>query len=244
MCVILVGSLMGRCRYLIHEELAKHPGSRVLFIIPTFAVLINKRNPGIKIPHLTHASHIFIPINDGGAAEGPSGSHWSLLVISRHDRRAFYYDSYRSMLVRQARDACQVISGLLGFKIDFVDLKDTPQQKDSSSCGVFICWAMKHLLVRRLLAVESNRSVDMSLAEKDMDLVSVREEMQRLILNLRQMACRRLFQSASATRFFWEHRADTSCLAYKPTKSLRLFRRTEEGGAGFAELVDLLVLLG
>jgi len=196
MCIVLVGSLTNCCRYLIHEELAKHPGSRVYFVPPTVAVLINKDHKHLQIPRLNHASHIFVPLNDGGAQDLP-GSHWSLLVVSRRDRRAFYYDSARSMLVSRAREACQVIGGWIGCKLDFVDLKDTPQQKDGSSCGVFICWAMKHLLVRRLLAVENDRSVDMSLAEKDMDLVSVREEMRRLILNLRIMACKRLFQSAT-----------------------------------------------
>ena len=198
MCVVVAGGLTGRCRYLIHEELAKHPGSRVYLVSPPIGVLINKDHTHLIPPRITEASHIFVPLSDGGDVERPS-THWSLLVVSCRDRRAFYYDSYCSMLAWRGREASQVIGGWLGFKLDFVDLKDTPQQTDGSSCGVFVCWAMKHLLVRRLLEVEDDKSVDMSLAGKEMDLVLVRDEMRRLVLNLRIMACERL--SPSATGF-------------------------------------------
>jgi len=130
MCVVLVGSPTDLCRYLTHEELAKHPASRVHFVPPLVAVLINKGSRDVEIPHFIHAGHMFIPI--GGGCDPRPGSHWPLLVVSSRDRRAFYYDSYRLLLVTYAKDPCQVIGGWLGFKLDFVDLNYTRQQRDSN----------------------------------------------------------------------------------------------------------------
>lgn len=176
--------------------------------------MINEHFSPTEIPYINEASHIFLPINDGSGAHQDGGSHWSLLVISTHDRRAFHYDSSGSMLAHHARRLCRVISGWFGYDITFRDLPETPQQTDGSACGVFICWAMKHLLVRRLLAVESDHVVDMSLGAKNVNLKEVRMEMRELVFNLRRNACRRLVHPLPVSTYLGEHRADISSLQH------------------------------
>lgn len=67
-----------------------------------------------------------------------------------------------------------------------MDLTDTPQQENGSDCGVHVCWAMKHLLVRRLMNVESKREVDMSLGGKRLDALGMRKEMLRVCESARR----------------------------------------------------------
>lgn len=51
---------------------------------------------------------------------------------------------------------------------------------------------MRHLLVRRLLAVEAEREVDMSLGGKRVDASGVRKDMYKVCEGLRKKASRRL----------------------------------------------------
>jgi len=139
------------------------------------------------------ASHIFLPINDcrnPSVAEG--GTHWSLLVVGVSDRVAFHYDSLSPANCGEAREVCKKLGVLLGFSLQFSDLEDTPQQDNGSDCGVHVCWAMKHLLVKRLLAVEREKEVQMSLRGKRVDAAGSRKDMFKICEGLRKKASRRL----------------------------------------------------
>lgn len=81
---------------------------------------------------------------------------------------------------------------LLGIQLRLQNIDDTPQQDNGSDCGVHVCWAMRHLLVRRLLAVEAEREVDMSLGGKRVDASGVRKDMYKVCEGLRKKASRRL----------------------------------------------------
>lgn len=81
---------------------------------------------------------------------------------------------------------------LLGVQLRLQNIDDTPQQDNGSDCGVHVCWAMRHLLVRRLLAVEAEREVDMSLGGKRVDASGVRKDMYKICEGLRKKASRRL----------------------------------------------------
>lgn len=81
---------------------------------------------------------------------------------------------------------------LLGVQLRLQNIDDTPQQDNGSDCGVHVCWAMRHLLVRRLLAVEAEREVDMSLGGKRVDASGMRKDMYKVCEGLRKKASRRL----------------------------------------------------
>jgi len=70
------------------------------------------------------------------------------------------------------------------------NLKDTPQQDNGSDCGVHVCWAIKHLLLRRLLLVERRKEVDMSLGGKRLDATGFRRDMYKTCEQLRKKASR------------------------------------------------------
>ncbi|PWW75203.1 cysteine proteinase [Tuber magnatum] len=145
------------------------------------------------LPDVKKASHIFLPINDcrnPSIAEG--GTHWSLLVVGVSDRVAFHYDSLSPANCGEAREVSKKLGVLLGFPLQFSDLEDTPQQDNGSDCGVHVCWAMKHLLVKRLLAVEREKEVQMSLRGKRVDATGYRKEMFKICEGLRKKASRRL----------------------------------------------------
>lgn len=74
----------------------------------------------------------------------------------------------------------QKLQPLLGIQLKLHNIEDTPQQDNGSDCGVHVCWAMRHLLVRRLLAVEAEREVDMSLGGKRVDASGVRKDMYKV----------------------------------------------------------------
>jgi sentrin-specific protease 8 len=143
------------------------------------------------LPDLRKASHVFMPINDCRDLEvAEGGSHWSLLVVGITDRIAFHYDSLSPSNNIEAQIVHAKLEKLLGFNLHLVHLNDTPQQENGSDCGVHVCWAMKHLLVRRLLVAEREQEVDMSLGGKRLDASRMRREMYRICESLRKKASR------------------------------------------------------
>jgi sentrin-specific protease 8 len=127
-------------------------------------------------------THIFLPLGEG--------KHWSLLVFSVLDHVVFHYDSMAGYHDKLARTVTNKMAGYLGEEMQLVKLKDTPQQDDGSSCGMYVIWFIKHLLVRRLLRVEKNQEVDMSLGGKNVDPQRMRRELLRIVENLRKKAAR------------------------------------------------------
>ncbi|KAI5795114.1 ulp1 protease family protein [Geopyxis carbonaria] len=183
--------------YLEREELSRHMGSAVILLRPSMVQAI-KMNPNPEelegaLPDLKNSSHIFLPINDCRRVDDmEGGSHWSLLVVSVADRIAFHYDSMSPSNCTEAQIVHSKLQKILGYSMRFADLKDTPQQDNGMDCGVHVCWAMKHLLVRRLLVVERQKEVDMSLAGKKLDAARMRREMHKICEALRKKANRSL----------------------------------------------------
>ena len=75
---------------------------------------------------------------------------------------------------------------LLKRRLTFIDLRDSPRQENSSDCGVFVCIQMRHLLLKKLLMVQSRDKVSMSMAGKLVDAGQGRKEMLRIINNFRK----------------------------------------------------------
>jgi len=144
------------------------------------------------LPDFTRTTHIFLPINDArnvSVAEG--GSHWSLLLVSVIDGVAFHYDSMTPSNYNEAQLATHKISQLLGRPLRFMNLEDTPQQDNSSDCGVYVCIQMRHLLLKRLLSANAREKVSMSMGGKLVDASGGRKEMLRTIDGFRREGERR-----------------------------------------------------
>ena len=144
------------------------------------------------LPDFSKTTHIFLPINDArnvSVAEG--GSHWSLLLVSVIDSVAFHYDSMNPSNYREAQGATYKLQLLLGKPFKFVNLEDSPQQENSSDCGVYVCIQMRHLLLKRLLSANAREKVSMSMSGKLVDASGGRKEMLRTIEGFRKEGERR-----------------------------------------------------
>ena len=80
---------------------------------------------------------------------------------------------------------------MLGKPLKFVELSDSPQQTNSSDCGVFVCISMRHLLLKRVLLADRDTKINMSLNSKSIDAVAGRKEMLRIIESFRKEGERR-----------------------------------------------------
>ncbi|KAI6785461.1 NEDD8-specific protease-like protein [Emericellopsis cladophorae] len=182
--------------YLERETLPKFPQARIVLLRPSMTFLLMKepdqRAIRAALPDFSKVTHIFMPINDNrnvSVAEG--GSHWSLLVVSALDGKAFHYDSLGGANYHEAKLATTKMSHILKRRLDFENLRDAPQQENGSDCGVFVCIIMRHLLVKRLLSANAREKVSMSMGGKMVDSNGGRKEMLAIIENLREEGERR-----------------------------------------------------
>ncbi|KAI9796299.1 MAG: hypothetical protein M1833_006384 [Piccolia ochrophora] len=149
------------------------------------------------LPDFTKTTHVFLPVNDCRNVEmAEGGSHWSLLLVSTADGVAFHYDSLSPSNKEEARIATQKISKLMNKPLKMLDL-DSPQQENSSDCGVFVCLQMKHLLLKRLLQASGHQKVKMALTDRNIDANGGRKEMLKIIEGFRREGERRRSRSTS-----------------------------------------------
>ena len=144
------------------------------------------------LPDFSRTTHIFLPINDCRNVEvAEGGSHWSLLLVSIVDGVSFHYDSLNPANYDEAQLASSKISQLLGRPLRFINLEDSPQQSNSSDCGVYVCVHMKYLLLKKLLQVNSKDKVSMSMGGKVLNASLGRKEMLGVIEGFRKEGERR-----------------------------------------------------
>ncbi|KAL8681889.1 MAG: hypothetical protein Q9186_002046 [Xanthomendoza sp. 1 TL-2023] len=139
------------------------------------------------LPNFAKTTHIFLPINDcrnPSVAEG--GSHWSLLLVSIADGVAFHYDSLNPANRDEAITTTKKLGTLLGRRFQFLDLPDSPQQENSSDCGVFVCVQMKHLLLKKLMRADKEQKISMSMGGKHIDAAHGRKAMLEVINGFRK----------------------------------------------------------
>ncbi|KAI1466716.1 cysteine proteinase [Daldinia caldariorum] len=182
--------------FLEREVLSKYPQAHIVLLRPsmTFLLMKNKDTDMVRsaLPDFRQITHIFLPINDNrNVSQAEGGSHWSLLLVSIIDGVAFHYDSLDGSNNAEAWEASKRLSSVLGRSLRFHYLPDSPQQENGSDCGVFVCIVMRHLLVKRLLAVNAGEKISMSMAHKAIDSVGARKEMLKIIENLRKEGERR-----------------------------------------------------
>ncbi|MCJ1401332.1 hypothetical protein MMC11_004544 [Xylographa trunciseda] len=182
--------------YLEREYLTQYPNAHIVLLRPSMSFMLGQTPDPLTLkealPNFSRTSHIFLPINDcrnPALAEG--GSHWSLLLVSVVDEVAFHYDSMHPSNASSAALTAEKMSTLLGKKLVLKDLEDSPQQENSSDCGVFVCILMKHLLLEKLLKAARGEKIGMSMANKQVDANKVRKEMLGIIESFRREGERR-----------------------------------------------------
>jgi sentrin-specific protease 8 len=144
------------------------------------------------LPDFSRTTHIFLPINDArDVTRAEGGSHWSLLLVSVIDGVAFHYDSLSPSNYLDAQLATRQLERLLGRPLRFMNLEDSPQQENSSDCGVYVCIQMRHLLLKRLLAANAREKISMSMGGKVIDAQGGRKEMLKIIETFRKEGERR-----------------------------------------------------
>ncbi|RCI10173.1 hypothetical protein L249_8620 [Ophiocordyceps polyrhachis-furcata BCC 54312] len=190
--------------YLERETLSRYPQAHIVLLRPSMSFLLmmepDQRLVRAALPDFSKVTHVFLPINDNrnvGVAEG--GSHWSLLLVSVIDKLAFHYDSLGSANYSEAKMATGKLAEILGQPFRFIHLEDSPQQKNGSDCGVFVCLLMRHLLIKRLLSASAREKVSMSMAGKMVDSHGGRKEMMRIVESLRKEGERRRSSSPSSS---------------------------------------------
>ena len=184
--------------FLERELLSQHSNAKIILLRPSMAfLLMQTQDSQIEVaasalPSFDGVTHIFLPINDcSNASVAEGGSHWSLLLVSAVDGVAFHYDSMNSANGLEAEHATRKMARILKKELRFLDLEDSPQQANSSDCGVFVCLTMKHLLLNRLLTTSKHQQAPMSMGGRTVNAASGRKEILRVIENFRREGERR-----------------------------------------------------
>jgi len=182
--------------WLEHEKLPNFPKAHIVLLRPTMSLmLVFEKDAALlkkALPDFTNTTHIFLPVNDNtNAMDAEGGSHWSLLLVSKIDGVAFHYDSMIPSNDGPARKVKETLQIVLEKPLRFVPMGDSPQQENSSDCGVYVCLLMKHLLLNRLLKADSKERVSMSMGHKDINAKKGRREMLELVESFRKEGERR-----------------------------------------------------
>ncbi|TVY85456.1 NEDD8-specific protease [Lachnellula suecica] len=141
------------------------------------------------LPNLSRTTHIFIPLpNSHSGNMAHRDSHWSLLLVSVIDSKAFHYDSWIPRNEKNAHLVLRGLEGILGKTIRYVGLgpKHSPQLEYSSDSGIYVCIAMHHLLINRLLDTKCTQEVSMSMGGSAIDAWGAREDLLAIIEGLRK----------------------------------------------------------
>lgn len=139
------------------------------------------------LPDFTKSTHIFLPINDNTSPnEAEGGTHWSLLLVSTIDGVGFHYDSMRPSNHKFAAMATEKLSQLLGKPLDLLEMKGSPQQDNSSDCGIYVTLTMKYLLLKKLLTRDTSGQVSMAMDDIKLNAPQGRKDMMQLVDDFRK----------------------------------------------------------
>ncbi|KAH7132483.1 hypothetical protein B0J11DRAFT_228273 [Dendryphion nanum] len=191
--------------YLEREELSQFPRAQIVLLRPSMSFMLMQTQDPLTLrevlPNFQKTTHIFLPINDNNdVSRAEGGSHWSLLLVSIIDGVAFHYDSLAPSNDREARSTCMKLETLLGKRLKFIHMQDSPQQENGSDCGVFVCLVMKHLLLKRLLRADASKKITMSMKDHHVNAHDGRKSMLRTIEEKRKEGERRRSRSVSPFR--------------------------------------------
>ncbi|KAI9592569.1 hypothetical protein BDF19DRAFT_205456 [Syncephalis fuscata] len=121
---------------------------------------------------------VFLPINNHTRLDSSGGSHWSLLVYTRHTDTFYYYDSMNISNLSAARNMAAKAAIVLNTRRPKFIMMPTPQQDNSYDCGIYVI-SITELLCKRLLRtalISKSKSDTMrikSATEEDKDCISI-----------------------------------------------------------------------
>jgi len=191
--------------YLERERLVHFPRANIVLLRPTMSLMVMHTPDPITLksalPDFSQTTHIFLPVNNARDLEKPeSGSHWSLLVVSKIDGVSFHYDSLGGDNRHEAEIVSHKFSQLLRKPLRFAQMHDVPQQENGSDCGIYVCLFMRILLIDRLLKTDGNRKISMSLRDEPINAKRGRKIIMEIIDGFRKEGERRRSRSASPYR--------------------------------------------
>jgi sentrin-specific protease 8 len=171
--------------YLEHVKLPLFPRANIVLLKPTMSIMLSTANDsqslaiiGEALPDFSKSTHIFLPINNATNPEGgDDGTHWSLLLVSVIDGVAFHYDSMGTHNEQCGYNVSQKVAQLLKRSLRFTQMVDTPQQENSYDCGVFVCFIMEKLLLKRLLIADEGEKITMSLRGEPINAKKARKRL-------------------------------------------------------------------
>jgi sentrin-specific protease 8 len=168
--------------HLEQQSISKLPRANIRLMRPAEVVLVAN---GVNVDSNWAYTHVFAPINEGGETIN-GGLHWSLVVVSLSDGVAFHYNS--SDITQIAEQVVRSLSEFTRQPLRFSDIKDVPQQRNTSDCGVYMCLFMEELLVHRLLQKDGSEKVSMSLRHYNVQPRAGRRKIKNIIKNERAVA--------------------------------------------------------
>ncbi|KAI5294602.1 60S ribosomal protein L12 [Ascosphaera acerosa] len=177
--------LTTRDRWLRHEVLKRHAIKGVELLRPCMSYMLLKtldtNSLRDVLPDLAHTTHIFATVNDNdNVSDGEGGAHWSLLVVSINDGRAYHYSSWGSSNEQEAEALTLKLAKLLRTRLTCVQVPRCPQQGNHCDCGIYVCMFMEQLL-RRITSADTNHVVSMELDHDAFDADIGRERLRRTV---------------------------------------------------------------
>jgi sentrin-specific protease 8 len=168
--------------HLEERNMSKLPRANIRLMRPAEVMLVAN---GVNVDESWDYTHVFVPINEGGET-GDGGLHWSLVVVSLRDGVAFHYNS--SDITQIADRVVRNLEKFTAKPLRFSDIRDVPQQRNTSDCGVYMCLFMEELLVHRLLMKDGSQKVSMSLRQLKVHPKSGRRKIKDVIKREREQA--------------------------------------------------------
>ncbi|KAI8935912.1 hypothetical protein NX059_007420 [Plenodomus lindquistii] len=191
--------------FLEREELNAFPKASIVLLRPSMSYMLMQTAEPLSLkevlPNFATTTHVFLPINDNiDVTQAEGGSHWSLLLVSIIDGVSFHYDSMAQSNEREARNTTMKMEQLIGKRLRFIPMEDSPQQDNGSDCGVFVCVLMRHLLLKRLLRADASKKVSMSMRDTHINAKDGRKTMLKVIEESKKEGERRRSRSHSPWR--------------------------------------------
>ena len=184
------------CRYLEREELIAYPKASIVLLRPSMSTMLMHTPDPLTLkevlPNFSSTTHIFLPINDNRDVEAEDGgTHWSLLLVSVIDGVSFHYDSMDHHNNAEAQATTMKLERLLGKRLKYIAMSGSPQQNNTVDCGVFVCIAMRHLLLKRLLRADASKKISMGMSDTSIHAKEGRKIMIKVVEEKRREGVRR-----------------------------------------------------
>ncbi|XP_022207488.2 sentrin-specific protease 8 isoform X2 [Nilaparvata lugens] len=174
--------------YLEYLEKEKYGETDLLLISPSVTQCLKasheKQIPDFLDPlHAKNKSFVFMPFNDCMGFVSPGGTHWSLLVFSKSERKFYHFDSSScSVSGMQAHELARKLESYFGLTNAQIKYMESLQQDNSYDCGIYVLCNIENIAFHILKTgtIESVQKL------KKVNVSSKRHELLELINQLSQ----------------------------------------------------------